>query len=83
MKYKEVFRLHIEPHFGSKRLDEIKRKHVKHFIGTSQRQGTTLRPGTQVILAVLSGIFENAIEDEIISIRTLPENHGNIAELAG
>ena len=38
VKYREAFRLHIAPHFGSKRLDEIKKRHVKDFISELKRQ---------------------------------------------
>jgi len=64
-KYKEAFELHIKPYFGSKRLDEIKRRHVKEFVGMLKEKD--LSPArVQTMLAVLSGIFENAIEDEIV-----------------
>jgi integrase len=64
-KYKEAFELHIKTHFGSKRLDEIKRRHVKEFVGVLKEKD--LSPArVQTVLAVLSGIFENAVEDEIV-----------------
>lgn len=67
VKYKEVFELHIKPHFGSKRLDEIKKRHVKDFVGELKgKELSTSR--SQVILSVLSGMFENAVEDELISV---------------
>ena len=67
MKYQEAFKQHIEPYFGSKRLDEIKRRHVKDFIGSLKSKGLSVSR-TKVIKAVLSGIYENAIEDEIVSV---------------
>jgi integrase len=67
MKYREAFKQHIEPYFGGKRLDEIKRRHVKEFIGTLKSKGLS-ESRSKVIKAVLSGIYENAIEDEIVSI---------------
>jgi integrase len=67
MKYQETFKQHIEPYFGSKRLDEIKRRHVKEFIGSLKSRGLSVSR-TKVIKAVLSGIYENAIEDEIVSV---------------
>ena len=67
MKYQEAFKQHIEPYFGSKRLDEIKRRHVKEFIGILKSKGLS-ESRAKVIKAVLSGIFENAIEDEIVSV---------------
>lgn len=67
MKYREAFKQHIEPYFGGKRLDEIKRRHVKDFIGNLKSRGLSVSR-TKLIKAVLSGIYENAIEDEIVSI---------------
>jgi len=67
MKYREAFKQYIEPYFGAKRLDEIKRRHVKAFIGNLKSRGLSVSR-TKVIKAVLSGIYENAIEDEIISL---------------
>jgi integrase len=67
MKYREAFKQHIEPYFGGKRLDEIKRRHVKEFIGTLKSKGLS-ESRSKVIKAVLSGIYENATEDEIVSI---------------
>ena len=67
VKYKEAFELNIKPHFGSKRLYEIKKRHVKDFVGELKgKELSTSR--SQVILFVLSGMFENAIEDELISV---------------
>jgi integrase len=67
VKYKEAFELNIKPHFGSKRLDEIKKRHVKDFVGELKgKELSTSR--SQVILFVFSGMFENAIEDELISV---------------
>ena len=64
--YEIGFRLHIKPYFSSKRLDEIKRRDVKAFIAVLKGKG--LASSTiQGIMAVLSGIFESAIEDELIS----------------
>jgi integrase len=50
----------------TKRLDEIKRRHVKEFIGCLKSKKLSVSR-IKVIKAVLSGIYENAIEDEIIS----------------
>ena len=37
--YEIGFRLHIKPYFGSKRLDEIKRRDVKAFIAVLKGKG--------------------------------------------
>jgi len=67
MKYREAFKQHIAPYFGSKRLDEIKRRQVKDFLGTLKGIGLSVSR-IKVIKAVLSGIYENAIEDEIVTV---------------
>jgi integrase len=60
------WRLHIKPSLGHKRLDELKRRHIKNFI--EELKGKDLSSSTiQGIMAVVSGIFESAIEDEIVS----------------
>jgi len=61
-----VFELHIKPTLGSKRLDEIKRKDVKALISEVRNKGLS-SARAQGVLAVLSGLFESAIEDEIVS----------------
>jgi integrase len=67
MQYKDTFKLRIKPYFGSKRLDEIKKRHIKDFI--SELKGKDLAAGRcQFILSILSSIFENAIEDELIDL---------------
>jgi integrase len=64
--YDGYYRLHIKPHLGSKRLDEIKRRHIKRLISLLKEKGLS-SASIQGVIAVLSGIFENAIEDEIVS----------------
>jgi integrase len=66
-KYRHAFELHIESYFGNKRLDEIKRRHVKEFLTGLRSKGLSASR-SKLIKAVLSGIFENAIEDEIITV---------------
>ena len=63
--YDTAFNLYIKEHLGSKQLNEIKRRDVKNFIGklnglSSKRKKT--------ILTVLSSIFENAIDDELVNV---------------
>jgi integrase len=64
--YAGYYRLHIKPHLGSKRLDEVKRRHIKRLISLLKEKGLS-SASIQGVIAVLSGIFENAIEDEIVS----------------
>lgn len=61
--YVSVFNLYIKKHFGNKKLNEIKRKHIKKFIGGIERATSTKR----TILSVLSGILDSALDDELIS----------------
>jgi integrase len=61
--YDNIFNLHIKPHLGSKRLNEIKRRDVKDFIGKLDGLSPARKSS---IVAVLSGIFENAVDDEIL-----------------
>jgi integrase len=67
VKYQEAFDLHIKSYFENKRIDEIKKRHVKDFI--SQLRSKKLSTSRcQVILSVLSGILDNAVEDELIKL---------------
>jgi integrase len=61
-----VFDLHIKSAIGKKHLDEIKRKDVKALISEVRNKGLS-SARAQGVLAVLSGLFESAIEDEIVS----------------
>jgi integrase len=63
--YSNILENHIIPHFGSKRLDEIKRLDVKQLI-TSVHSLSSARK--QTVLGVLSGIFSSAVEDEIVEV---------------
>jgi integrase len=67
IQYRDVFRLHIEPYLGSKRLDEIKKKDIKIFLAEiKNKKLSTSR--TQLILSILSNIFEDAVEDELVIV---------------
>ena len=62
-----IFKKHIKPQLGGMRLNELKRRHVKAFI--SHLKGEELSPSRiQNILAVLSGLFESAIDDELVEV---------------
>jgi integrase len=64
--YETSIRLYLNPSFGAKRLDEIRRADVKEFVfGLAKK---SLSTSTVLnIKACLGGILTNAIEDEIIS----------------
>eukprot|EP00913_Durusdinium_trenchii_P006217 g5829.t1 len=63
--YETILRLHVEPGWRGRRLDEITRADVKRLLLTKQQEG--LAPGTvQNIKAFVSGLFTHAYEDEIL-----------------
>jgi len=62
--YVSIFEMHIKQHLGSKQLNKVKRLDVKEFIGKLDGLSPARK---RSILAVLSGLFENAVDDEIIS----------------
>lgn len=63
INYESAFKQHIDKHLGSKRLDEIKRRDVKGFIGKLDGLSSARKRG---ILAVLSGLFKSAVDDELV-----------------
>jgi integrase len=64
--YQSAFKHNIKPHLGSKRLNKIKRKHIRELIETLKAK--KLGSGRiQTVLAVLSGIFNLAIDDELLT----------------
>jgi len=67
VQYQDVFRLHIEPYIGSKRLNEIKKRDLKQFLAEiKNKKLSTSR--NQLILSVLSNIFEDAVEDDFVNM---------------
>ena len=63
--YSGAFKEHIEPPLGSKRLDEIRRIEIKQLIAELKTRG--LSPyRMQTVTGVFRGIFNSAIEDEIL-----------------
>ena len=60
-----TFGLHIKPNLGHKRLDEVKRKDVKTLIAEVRAKGVS-PSRLQSVVTVLSGMFESAIEDELV-----------------
>jgi integrase len=66
--YQDIFRLYIDTHeIANKPLDEIRRKQVRDWIGDLKGRGLS-KPYIRHALAVLSGIFESAITDELVEI---------------
>ena len=62
-EYVSIFANHIKDHFGSKTLNEIKRRHIKKFMSELNDLSTVRK---RSILAVISGIMESALDDELI-----------------
>lgn len=63
--YEAILRLHAEPAWRGRRLNEITRADIKRLLLTKQQEG--LAPGTvQNIKAFISGLFTHAYEDEIL-----------------
>ena len=63
--YAQYLRLYVVPAFGSSRLNEIKREHVKRFLSELRASGfakNTIRLAATTLRAVLNG----AIEDRLI-----------------
>ena len=58
-----MFNLYIKEHLGSKQLNEIKRRDVKDFIAKLEGLSSARK---KTIVAVLSGIFESAVDDELV-----------------
>lgn len=63
LSYTDVFDRIIKKRFGSKMLSEIKRRHIKQFISELDSLSSSRK---RLILAVLSGIFESALDDELV-----------------
>jgi integrase len=63
LNYESIFKRHVGQHLGGKRLDEIGRRDVKEFIGKLDGLSSARKRG---ILAVLSGLFKSAVDDEIV-----------------
>jgi integrase len=66
-EYLCTFKLHIEPRFGHRRLDEIKRRHVKKMI-EELRKNQLSAPRIETIVQILRNILKHAIEDEFIEV---------------
>ena len=76
-RYQELLKNHVLPVFGAMRLDEITRGHVRDFL-VSKLKATTMKdkegysPATICVLRdVMSGVFNFAVDEEIIGVNPL------------
>jgi integrase len=67
LSYNDNLRLHINPVFGDKPLDEIERKDIKRFILEKQAGGLSAN-SVKLILSYFSSILSEAVDDELIPI---------------
>jgi integrase len=63
--YRDVLRIHINPVFGDKRLDEIERKDIKQFVVSKQTDGLSASTA-RLILSYFSAILAEAVDDELV-----------------
>ena len=63
--YEMVIKNHLNPHWRNKRLDQIRRADVKRLLLTKQQEGFSPKT-VENIKALISGIFSQAYEDEIV-----------------
>ncbi|MCE5340145.1 MAG: site-specific integrase [Planctomycetaceae bacterium] len=63
--YESIIRLHLNPVWRGKRLDEIKRSDVKQLLLQKQQNGVAPKTAKN-IKALISGLFTHAVESEII-----------------
>jgi integrase len=74
--YEQLLRLHVTPHFGQKRLLDIKREEIKTFLGELSRETKALDEGKTVprfsrntlrlIVGALRSVLNAAVEDGLI-----------------
>jgi integrase len=63
--YSNILENIITPHFGNRRLDEVKRIDVRRLIEGVHHLSSARK---KVVIAVLSGIFGSALEDELVEV---------------
>jgi len=66
-EYNAAFDLHIKPRFKGRRLDEIKRRHVKSMIA-ELRNDDLSASRVETIVQVLRNILKHAVDDEYIEL---------------
>ena len=62
--YKGAYRLHIEPAFGTKKIDSLKPSHIQIWQNKLLKKLSPRR--VRNIRAVLSGIYQDALKDKLI-----------------
>jgi integrase len=65
-RYRDVLRLHINPTFGKKQIDTIKRSDVRNLLLGRYKKGLS-KSSVAMIRDVTSGVMQYAIDDEIIT----------------
>lgn len=64
--YRNMLKAHILPVFGRMAIDEITRQEVKAFIIQKQKEGFS-RNTVRLLRAYMSGIFTQAVDDELLA----------------
>jgi integrase len=66
--YQGLFKNNVLPYsIAHKAIDQIKRKHIKGWIGQLKKKGLA-KATIRLVVAVLGGMFESAVDDELIEI---------------
>jgi integrase len=65
--YKQLLRLYLTPIFGTTRIDEISRDHVKEYLSAFVATGKLSRNTLRLILCTMRVIFNHAIEDGLVT----------------
>jgi integrase len=66
-EYKDVFRLHIKPVLGRKRIDAINKRHVRSLLVKSKEKGLSASR-VETVLQVLRIVLNHSIEDEYTTV---------------
>lgn len=67
VSYEGSFGRHLLPRFGKTPLDEITRRDLKAFAGELMKKGLS-KASIKIVFAALSRLFNEAIDDELVSI---------------
>src|SRR3990172_3686192 len=75
VSYEGSFGRHLLPKFGKARLNEITRREVKAFAGELIKKGLS-KSSIKIILAALSKLYNEAIDDEVVATLNPAVNQG-------
>lgn len=64
--YESYFRLHIVPALGAVRMRDVTRAHIKRLLEAKRESGLLSRRMIQLIRTTISGMFANAIDDNVV-----------------